>query len=90
LRRQEFPHRPTQPGAVGGDLPPGTAGKKRSFDAKNAKVIKLKSAAYNAANNTVTLTPKKAFGLTKQVQLRINGQPPSGFEQCRAADRRRP
>jgi hypothetical protein len=28
----------------------------------------------------VTLTPKKAFALTKPVQLRVNGQPPSGLE----------
>ena len=57
-----------------------TAGKKNSFDAKNAKVIKLRSAAYNAASNTVTLTPTKKFLLTKTVQLRVNGQPPSGLQ----------
>jgi hypothetical protein len=57
-----------------------TPGKKGSFDAKNAGVIKLKSAVYNAATNTVTLTPKKAFALTKPVQLRVNGQSPSGLE----------
>ena len=57
-----------------------TAGKKGSFDAKNAKLIKLKSAVYNAASNTVTLTPKKAFALTKPVQLRVNGQSPSGLQ----------
>ena len=45
------------------------AGKKGSFTAKNAKAIKLASAVYNAANNTVTLTPKKKFVLTKPVEL---------------------
>ena len=57
-----------------------TAGKKNSFVAKNAKPINLKSAAYNEANNTVTLTPQKAFALTKKAQLQVNGQPPSGLE----------
>jgi hypothetical protein len=57
-----------------------TAGKKNSFDAKNAKLINLKSAAYNPANNTITLNPKKPFALTKPVQLRVSGQPPSGLQ----------
>ena len=43
-------------------------------------MIKPKSAAYNAANNTVTLTPNKPFALTKPVQIRINGQSPSGLQ----------
>jgi hypothetical protein len=57
-----------------------TAGKKGSFTAKNAKVITLRSAAYNDANDTVTLTPKKPFALSKPVQLQVNGLPPSGLE----------
>jgi RHS repeat-associated protein len=57
-----------------------TAGKKNSFDAKNAKLITLKSAAYNSATNSITLTPNRPFALTKPVQLRINGQPPSGLQ----------
>ncbi len=57
-----------------------TAGKKGSFTAKNAQVIKLKSAVYDAADDTVTLIPKKAFALTKPVQLRIDGLPPSGLQ----------
>ena len=57
-----------------------TAGKKGSFTAKNAKVIKLKSASYDAADNTVALTPKKAFALTKAVQLEVDGLPPSGLQ----------
>src|SRR5262249_36580053 len=34
-------------------------GKKGSFDAKNAKLVKLKSAVYEAALDQVVLTPKK-------------------------------
>ena len=56
-----------------------TAGKKGSFTAKNAKVIALRSAAYTAANDSVTLTARKAFALTKPVQLLVHGQPPSGL-----------
>jgi RHS repeat-associated protein len=57
-----------------------TAGKKGSYTAKNAKVIPLKSAVYDAADDTVMLIPKKAFALTKNVQLRVNGSPPSGLQ----------
>jgi hypothetical protein len=55
-------------------------GKKGSYTAKNAKVIKLKSAAFNAATTTVTLIPKKPFAVTKPVQLQVNGLPPSGLQ----------
>ena len=34
----------------------------------------------SAADDTVTLTPKKAFALTKPVQLVVNGTPPSGLQ----------
>jgi plastocyanin len=57
-----------------------TAGKKGSFDAKNAGIIKLKSAVLRGANNVVTLTPKKAFALTKPVQFRVNGLSPAGLQ----------
>lgn len=57
-----------------------TAGKKGLFTAKNAKKIKLKSAVYNPVNDTVTLTPKKKFVVTKPVQLVVNGLPPAGLE----------
>ncbi len=57
-----------------------TAGKHGSFTAKNAGIIKLKKAAFSAASDTVTLTPKKAFALTKAVQLVVNGTPPSGLQ----------
>jgi hypothetical protein len=56
------------------------AGKRGSFTAKNARVIKLKAASYNAANDTVTLVPRKPFALTKKVQLQVDGVPPSGLE----------
>jgi len=55
------------------------AGKKGSFTAKNAKPIALDSAVYDAADDTVTLTPSKAFALTMPVELVINGSPPSGL-----------
>ena len=51
-----------------------TAGKKGSFTAKNATVLKLKSAKYDGASDAVTLTPKKAFALTKAVQLKVKGE----------------
>ena len=57
-----------------------TAGKNGSFDARNAGIIKLKSAALAGSTNTVTLTPKKAFALSKTVQFRINGLPRTGLQ----------
>jgi hypothetical protein len=57
-----------------------TAGKKGSFTARNAQFIKLKSAEYNPASDSITLTPKKAFALGKPVQLVVDGEPPSGLE----------
>jgi hypothetical protein len=57
-----------------------TAGKKGSFTAKNAKLNALKSASYSAVNDTVTLTPRKPFKLSKPIQLQVNGLPPSGLE----------
>ena len=56
------------------------AGKHGSFTAKNARHIKLKAASYDAANDTVTLIPRKAFALTRNVQLRVDGVPPSGLQ----------
>ncbi len=57
-----------------------TPGKRGSYTAKNAGIIKLKKAAYSSANNTVTLTPKKPFALTKPVQLVVNGTSPAGLQ----------
>jgi len=56
-----------------------TAGKKGSFDAKNSKLIRLSSVAYDGVNNKVTLLAKKPFALSKAVQLRVNGLAPSGL-----------
>ena len=42
-------------------------------------VIKLRSAVYDSADDTVTLIPTKPFALTKGVELQIDGQPPSGL-----------
>src|SRR5262249_11157219 len=57
-----------------------TGGRRGSFDAKKgAKPIKLRSATYNAASNSVTLILVKPFKLTKPVQLRVNGSAPSGL-----------
>jgi hypothetical protein len=50
-----------------------TPGKKGSYTAKNAGIIKLKKAVYTASNNTVALTPKKPFALTKPVQVLVYG-----------------
>ncbi len=57
-----------------------TPGKKGSYTAKNAGTIKIKSATYNQANDTVVLIPKKVFALTKPVQLLITGTAPSGLQ----------
>jgi hypothetical protein len=57
-----------------------TPGKHRSYTAKNAAVIKLKSATYTDSTHSVTLIPKKPFAITKPVQLLINGVAPSGLE----------
>jgi hypothetical protein len=55
-------------------------GKKGSFTAKNAKLIKLRSALYNPANDSVTLTPRKAFSLVKPVQVRVDGLAAGGLQ----------
>ena len=57
-----------------------TPGKHGSFTARNAGIIKLRSAVYNAANDSVTLTPRKPFALTKPIQLVVDGLPPSGLQ----------
>jgi hypothetical protein len=55
-----------------------SAGSKGSYTAKNARVIKLKSAVYNAATDTVVLAPRKPFALSARVQLVVYGTGPSG------------
>ncbi len=56
------------------------AGKKNSFTAKNAKTIKIKSAAYSSTTDQVTLTIKKSFKLTnKPIELIVEGTGTSGL-----------
>ena len=55
-------------------------GKKGSYTAKNATVVKLKSAVYSTASKSVTLTLKKPLALKKIPQLLINGSAPSGLQ----------
>jgi hypothetical protein len=57
-----------------------SAGKKNSFTGKGTKRIPIAAAAYNAGNNTVTLTPSKKFVPTKPVELIVEGTPPSGLQ----------
>ncbi len=57
------------------------AGSQGSFTAKNAMNIKLSRSQFSALSpDTVTLTPKTAFPLSRQVELVINGNPPSGLQ----------
>jgi RHS repeat-associated protein len=57
-----------------------TAGKKGSYTAKNAGVIKIKKAVYTASSDSVALTARKPFTLAKPVQLQITGTPPAGLQ----------
>lgn len=56
------------------------AGKRKSFTGKGTRQIPISSASFNSATNEVTLLPRKAFALTKAVQLVVNGTAPSGLE----------
>jgi len=42
--------------------------------------VKIKSAVYNATNHTVTLTTAAPFGLSKPVQLVVDGVAPKGLQ----------
>jgi hypothetical protein len=55
-------------------------GKKGSFTARNAGIIRLKKAVYASSSDTVTLAPKTPFILTKPVQLMVFGAGASGLE----------
>jgi hypothetical protein len=57
-----------------------TPGKNGSFAAKNAGSIKLRSALYNGATDTIKITPRKPFALSKAVELVINATAPSGLQ----------
>jgi hypothetical protein len=55
--------------------------KSGSYTGKNAVVVKLHSANYSAATNSVTLTPRKPFALkARPLQLVIDGTSPSGLQ----------
>jgi hypothetical protein len=51
-----------------------------SFTARNSTRIALRSAVFNPANDTITLIPRKAFALTRPVELTINGTSASGVQ----------
>src|SRR5262249_14236870 len=53
-------------------------GRNDSFIAKNATVVKLKSATYDAALDEVILTLKRPFRLSNCVQVVIDGHQPGG------------
>ncbi len=55
-------------------------GRNDSFIAKNAKVVKLRSATYNPALDEVILKPKRPFGLANCVQVVIDGHQPGGLQ----------
>jgi hypothetical protein len=57
-------------------LEPGIKG---SFNANNAKAVKVKSVNYNAAINEIIVTPRTPFALTKPVQLTINASSSKGI-----------
>jgi cyclophilin family peptidyl-prolyl cis-trans isomerase len=57
-----------------------TPGKAGSYTAKNATIIHVKKAVYNASGDSVTLTPVSPFSLKKPVQLLIRGTSPSGLQ----------
>jgi hypothetical protein len=63
-----------------------TPGKKGSYTASNAGVIKIKSAASNAASHSVTLTPSKPFALAKPVQLTVYGTGPTALQDAFGRD----
>ena len=57
------------------------SGRHGSFDArKGAKMLKVRSATYDAGSHSVTLSLAKPLKITKAVQLRIGGPSPSGLK----------
>ena len=67
-------------------------GRRGSYTARNAPVIKLKKAVYDSSTKTVTLTLRAPLALSrKKLQLLVNGLTPSGLtDNLWPADRRRP
>jgi plastocyanin len=55
-------------------------GSKDSFIARNARVVKLASAFYDAALDEVILKPKRPVSLANCVQVVIDGQQPGGLQ----------
>jgi hypothetical protein len=52
-----------------------------SYTARNAATVKLRSAKYNSATDTVALTPRMPLALKAQaLQLLIDGSSPSGLQ----------
>jgi streptogramin lyase len=54
--------------------------KSGSYTANDAHVIRIRSAVYNGANDTVALTPRTPFGITRPVQLVVYGTGPTALE----------
>ena len=54
-------------------------GRKGSYTARNATVIRLKKAVYSAQTDTVTLDLRSPLAFHKVLQLKIAGLPPSGL-----------
>jgi hypothetical protein len=55
-------------------------GRNDSFIAKNATVVNLKSATYDAALDEVILKPKRPFSVSNCVQVVIDGHQPGGLQ----------
>jgi hypothetical protein len=55
------------------------AGKHGSFTTKTAKIVRLRSAIYDASVGQVTLILKRAMSFSTTIQLQVNGQPTSGL-----------
>jgi hypothetical protein len=61
-------------------------GKKNSFTAKSAAIIKLKAARYNSSTNTVALTPRTPFSVSKPVQVLVYGTGPTALQDAEGRD----
>ena len=57
----------------------GDGRQRRSFAAKNAKQVKLRSAVYDAATNQVLLRPAAPFALTEATRLVVYGTGPDAL-----------
>ena len=57
-----------------------TTRKRGEAAARHARAIKLLSAVYDAADDTVILTPSRPFASSQRVELRIGGGAPTTLE----------